>query len=654
MIFPHVSKDTEHGMTRWSLVQAGILSLALGTTALAQNYDPSIQRSSRKIPARALESRTERISPLLPSDADAKPLTPLELRGGAVPTGLGGFYDYQSNGGSPGYLYIRAGEWDRIYTTFMNSLQGGNEDEISASRRVGYAYSSNGGSSWISNRAIQETRLGFPSLTVTSEGLPVIAAHGDLGTGDQSILYMTPGATELSSFFMVSQLPQAAASGKENGVIWPQVVMAKDEATAVVLGSYNNNLEGKEPYAPLQLVTMDINSGEVPAHWGLLTDSATSVTSGGRTAIARSSSGKLAAAWYRLPLDSNDNENGIYISESTDDGATWSTATPVLVGEISISDFNINGDVDTLSAGTNLDLAYLGDEPQLVFTGNMNGFLQFGNILYWSPSKNLKMITLSHQVPGLGAYGIPLDHRQSNMGSLAYPTISVGDDGQHVVVAFSAVSQTLNEAGDAYTSVISELDYLYYRVWGVGSPDGGQNWGRPFIIQDFAGAESDSASIEYPVASEVGRMVDGSFELPLTFMARRYPGMYTGMQDGEIAGPITETLQYFQRFTVTPTMFTNVSATPSTPITVAERFSVRVVPNVTAGSTEVVATLPSSGRVDVRLYTLLGEQVYATSRAGQTGIERIPLDLRDVPAGTYRCAIYQNGYTTSAQIVVAR
>src|SRR5688572_31982151 len=48
----------------------------------------------------------------------------LRLRGGAVPTGLTGFYDYQSNGGSPGYIAVQRGTPEYIVTTYMSSPDG--------------------------------------------------------------------------------------------------------------------------------------------------------------------------------------------------------------------------------------------------------------------------------------------------------------------------------------------------------------------------------------------------------------------------------------------------------------------------------------------------------------------------------------------------
>lgn len=644
--YSHNSAYWSDGMIPWWVIRFGALLMAVHAMATAQGTESDIRTTAASSQAAPVVQG----KPTKQSPASASPLT---LRGGAVPTGLTGFYDYQSNGGSPGYLYMKSGDWDRIYTTFMNSLAGGSDTEVDESRRVGYAYSSDGGVNWVSNRAIAETHLGFPSLVVTADGSPLIATHGDVGDGDQSFLYLSLVPSEISNFFLVSQLPVATASGKVAGVVWPQIVLSQDGSQAIMTGSYNNNSELKEPMSPLQVVSIDINSGDTPARWNTMTDSLSSLTSGGRSVLARSSSGKIGAAWYRIATDAADTEYGIYFAESSDNGVTWGSATPVLVGEITITDFNINGDIDTLTAGSNLDLAYLGDEPQIVFTGNMNSLLQFANVLHWSPSKNLRMVALSHQVPGLGAYGIPPDHRQSNMGSIAYPTISIGDDALHIVVAFSAVAQTLNDVGETI-SAISNDSFMYYRTWAVGSNDGGANWGRPVIVQDFAGDGTDSASIEYPVAAEIARMNNGNFELALTFQARRYPGMFAFTQEEQIAGPITECSQYFQSFTMTPDMFLNTSATRSRPTAFAERFAVRVVPNVTSANAIVEISLPVAGSVDVRLYSLFGEEVFATTRMGRSGFDRISLDLRDLPAGTYRCAITQRGYTTSAPLVITR
>src|SRR5687767_8641288 len=70
------------------------------------------------------------------SYSSASSMDPLNLRGGAVATGLHGFYDYQSNGGSPEYIIVRPGEWNTIYTTFMNSLDGSTTGTITDSRRA--------------------------------------------------------------------------------------------------------------------------------------------------------------------------------------------------------------------------------------------------------------------------------------------------------------------------------------------------------------------------------------------------------------------------------------------------------------------------------------------------------------------------------------
>src|SRR5687768_10017212 len=99
-------------MIRWWLVRAGAVAVAMTAPAVAQRIEGTSGAANRdQIPAPLVQGAPTSSSPVAAA--------PLSLRGGAVPTGLTGFYDYQSNGGSPGYLFIRSGSWDNIYTTFM-------------------------------------------------------------------------------------------------------------------------------------------------------------------------------------------------------------------------------------------------------------------------------------------------------------------------------------------------------------------------------------------------------------------------------------------------------------------------------------------------------------------------------------------------------
>lgn len=578
----------------------------------------------------------------------------LDIGSDANATGLTGYYDYQSNGGSPGYLarYRSPENSGDIYvTTFMNAQDANGVDALNASRRVGYAYSFDGGLTWGRTTSIFDLRLGFPYVQVSNAGIPYIAAHGNLGDGDRAFMFASGEIRGVDDYYPLAELPLRTASGRDGGVAWPSFVLS--DARAVVIGSYSNDID--QPEAPLQVATVNIGDGSSEPTWRNLADSMLSNTSGGRALVARSTSGRIGAAWFKHQLDSNDATWGVYYAESTDGGTTWSSAVAVLSGESIIGDLSINGNADTLSAGSNIDLAFRGEEPQIVFTGNLNNLLQFANVLYWSPSTGLKMVALSHSEQGLGAYSIPLEKRQQNMGSIAYPTISVGDDGRHVVVAFSAVSQTIDAGGNMVDNAVSEDGFQYYRIWGVGSADGGRTWGRPFVIQDFAEKATDSASIEYPSALELSKVTAGTLELPIVYQVKRYPGMYAYTGSGDNAtdrGPITEASQFFQRFIVTPSMFRSTAA--ADPETAAST-GVSLHPNRASTVSALELQLERASGIDVRIVDALGREVAhpVVDETLNAGRHRIQLDVAGLPAGRYLCVVrHGRGVTTRVLEVV--
>jgi hypothetical protein len=630
------------------LLPATALALLASTTLIAQPAERKISTYTNRPPVRTSASKY-RIARKVVVGRE------LRLRGGATPTGLTGYYDYQSNGGSPGYLVVRRGTPDVIVTTYMDADDGTSIDNANASRRTGYAFSADGGATWTNTRSIFDLRLGFPYLQTTPSGRPFIAAHGDLGDGDRSFLFASGEIGGVNDYNPLAELPLTTESGREGGVAWPTFVITKDGSKAVVIGSYSNDIG--QPEAPLQVATVSLVDGATEQRWRNLADSAISTTSGGRAVAAVSESGRIGVAWYRFETDEDDRAWGVYYAESADNGATWSAPVAVLVGEQVYAALNINGDVDTLSAGANLDLAFRGDEPQLVFTGNLNGLLQFANVLYWSPATGLRVIAMSHDAPGLGAYSIPLSKRQQNMASIAYPTVSVGDDGRHVVVAFSAVAQTADVDGDLIEDAVSDDGFQYYRLWGVGSADGGRNWGRPFVIQNFAEKATDSASIEYPSAAETARVSAGSMELPLVFQARRYPGMfiYTGSGDSQTdAGPITECSQYFQRFVVTPAMF--LAASSIAHDGAINGVDATLYPNRTSSVASLELTLARASTIDVRLVDALGREVArpVENRPTSAGVERIHIDATGLAAGIYHCVVRHSDGVVTEKLEVVR
>jgi hypothetical protein len=241
---------------------------------------------------------------------------------------------------------------------------------------------------------------------------------------------------------------------------------------------------------------------------------------------------------------------------------------------------------------------------------------------------------------------------------LAYPTISVGNDGQHILVAFSAVEQHLNETRDTILpGTVSPDGFFYYRVWGVGSADNGVTWGQPFLIQDFAGNGTDSASIEYPSLNESSRVIGDNFEMNLVFQARRFPGMYAFTATNATAGPVSEVGQYFQRTQLPKTLFQPVPTSVKVIPTGASKLAItRSYPNPAMSRMMLDYDLASSGPVTVKIVNVLGDELLIPINGEQSsaGSYTKVVDLSTLPAGPYRIVLTQNGVSTSQPLSIVR
>jgi hypothetical protein len=589
--------------------------------------------------------------------------TPLTLRNGATPTGLWGYYDYQSNGMSPGWLYVEPANPDRIHAVYMLSLTGTDTNTVNSTRRVGYAFSVDGGKTWSATREIEAgLRLGFPYLQVLPDGTPLIAAHGapTLNTPIRTLFYI--GAANTTTFFRAAEFPVGTSSGRVGdnaGVIWPAFAINPKSTNpqapdGIFIGSLSN-LSTEGP-APLQWTKAELG---VSSAWKDFTgDSSITNTSGGRYVITTSPGGKIGVVTRSFgTIDLS----GFYFSESTDGGSTFSE--PVKVFGFDFTDeYMFNGDQDTISPNTAVDLVYLGEEPQIVASGGVGGRFALQGIYHWNPTSGLKRIVLSDSTMGLGLITAAFRKLQPNINFVDYPSISAGDDGQHLVVPFMATAQTTSDATP--DQVASPDGFYYYRIWGIGSPDGGKSWGTPFILQDFAGDGTDSASIEYPSANQIGNVANNEFELSMAFQARRFPGMFAfiindadGNGTPSDKGPINPLYQYFQRTKLGPDKFAvQQASTGSTSSSLARLAFAKSYPNPASSQLTVEYSVPTSGDVTLAVYNSLGTRVLipVNSESAFAGSYTKVLDLSPLPSGPYRLVLTQNGGSVSQDIKIVR
>lgn len=651
-------------------VSAGLVS----APAFAQQRPAGAQAPSQPAatPQPAPETGGYANAPGAPVSSSAQG-TPLQLRNGAVSTGLSGFYDYQANGVVHGRIWVSPADWSKIYTVYMLATDGTDTNTLATSRRVGYAYSTDGGATWQSTREIQPGfRLGFPYMDVAANGTPYIAVHGDPdGQGTRTLIYSgTPGATTFTRTGTYERLSYTGRDGDQGaGVIWPGFVISPADPTKHVVVATLSPKSGppRDADDPVHFSVAPIGTSTA---WDIISDAEISTSSGGRNVLAKSAGGKIGLAYYH---SDDGGGSGIYFTESTNGGVTWNAPVKVMNN-------NTLPDGDTVSTNATLDFTYNGEEPVIAGSGFSRNTASFAfareAIFVWTPSKGLTraVIADSTKLLGLvttfarqGESGNSVQPKQQpNMPELGYPSISVGDDGRHIVVTFSAVAQYPGDDEEhSGEPVVSEDQFFYHRLWVVGSPDGGATWGEPRIIQDFAGEGTDSASIEYPVAAPIAKVTNNNFEHIMTFQARRFPGMYafvvadidttTGNQPAD-RGPINETFQYFQRTTLDPTLFGEPASVDNENESRGGMKFVKSFPNPASGSFTVSYELSVTGKVSLKVYNMLGAEVMApmVDETGYAGTHTRTIDVSALGAGSYRVLLTQNGRSITAPLTIVR
>jgi len=626
-------------------ITAGLASAPLMAQRTVESVNPNLPNT---VPSEAASTTVIGA----PEHGAASMPVPMTLRNGAVWTGLSGYYDYQSNGMLRGRLMIPQSDPQKVYAVYMLSLNGTDETTIDPSRRIGFTYSTDGGATWEATQEIDPNfRLGYPYLDVAEDGTPYIAAHGDpTGEGVRTLMYSgTAGSTEFTrtgTFDRMSALGSAGDGGA--GVIWPAFVIDPTNSAKGVVISTLSYAVGQQP-EPIHFAHPDLGSS---GPWDIIAAMNSATSSGGRNVMMTSPEGKVGIVYYHFDDEGN---SGIYLSESTDGGTSWSTPEQI------IPRLNHPNEEDSLFIGANIDFVYQGEEPYVVATGNIEGLFASQSIYFWSRTQGLKKIAGADSTMGIGAMRAQLTKLQSNMDFVSYPTLSLGDDGKHVVVTFQAAASQLED--DASVNIVNDGGFHFFRVWAVGSPDNGATWHTPRILQDFTGGDGEDATIEYALSNSWGHVQDNNFEHTMIFQAKRDPGMYASVivdvseDDGDQPsdrGEINEAFQFFQRTTLDPTFFGEPASVDDRAATGGMAIQ-RAFPNPARSIFNVDYQLPAAGRVTVKVFDALGAEVLAPVDEMQyVGDYSRNFSVAGLPAGQYRVVVTQNGRSVSHGMTIIR
>jgi hypothetical protein len=512
-----------------------------------------------------------------------------------TPTGLSGFYDYQSNGGSAQYIRTNPAN-GAIHVTYMLA---DDSASTSASRRVGYAYSTNNGSTWntFGNLRVPARRAGFPSLDLlqgANAGSPVLANHNDPGTGLVSLNYVDspPGSGAFSELNPVTPL-----GGDEP--IWPYTAGTSNGGVVFVA----SRSAGGTAHITR---TTDFTAWEAWRAWPPPNNG----DAGGRYPIAANTTGRVGIAMNYV-------DGGIEWLESTNSGQTWPASAT------RIHDSTRIVGADTFQAWVDNDVVYNGNNALHVI-----GELNIGaneptdgaQIVFWSQATGYRVVARKSTTPNV----LPgtLNRAQVNhLGSIGYP--SIGMSGTRIVVVFMGFRADTSAQG-----------WNYGEIYWSQSADNGNTWSTPVNL-----TVSPTLDDRYP---HVSKWNPSGFA-NIVWQEDPVPGAHA-FNDG---APVSRSRQMFQRVTLT-----DVRVGTELPITFKLQQNY---PNPFNPSTNIRFSLPTASNVALKVFNTAGQEV-ATLVEGyrEAGNYEHSFDASQLASGVYYYRLKAGNFIETRKMILTK
>lgn len=508
-------------------------------------------------------------------------------------TTLGGYYDYQSNGGACQYIRVNPANGN-VHVTFMLS-----EDSLSVSpsRRVGYAFSTNAGSSWnnFGNLRVPARRAGFPTLDLlqgANAGLPVIANHNETTPGLLTSALYVDSPEGGGAFSELNNPPIIQGSDEP---IWPYVAGASDGSIVIHASrsvAATNHLTR----------TSDFSTW---APWTLFpgTNSA-----GGRYSTHANNTGRVATLLNAVG-------GGVFLLESTDNGQTW-PASAITVHPPT----RIVGP-DTFQAWVGSDIVYDGNNVLVAINEiniGANEPTDGAQIAFWTQAGGYRVAATRFNTPGV----VSLNISQVNHFSMGYPAIGIS--GSRIVIAYMG-----------FRAETSAVGFNYGDIFYVQSTNGGVTWSTPVNLTNTPNLDE-----RYPSISKYN---PAGFAY-ITWQEDPQPGS-SAFNDN---APLSRSRQVFYRLS----LITDVGQESSLPT----EFSVsQNYPNPFNPATKIDYTVAKAGPVSIKVYNTLGQQVATlVNEHLSPGQYQVTFDGADLPSGVYIYTMRAGNYVESKKMMLVK
>ncbi len=519
---------------------------------------------------------------------------PRSMNAVGTSTTLTGFYDYQANGGAVQHIRVNPANGN-IHVVYMLAEDSANSNP---SRRVAYAFSSNNGTTWnnFSNVRVPARRAGFPTIDLLqgpNAGLPTIANHNDPGTGLRTVLYVD--SPEGTGAFSELNTPPALGSDEP---IWPFVAGPSD-GSIVIHASRSaggtNHLNRTTDFATWQ------------ATW---TDYPPLNSSGGRYSTAANSTGRVGSLLNAVA-------SGVFLLESTNNGASWPAASQ-MIHEAS----RIAG-ADTFQAWVGSDIVYRGNNAMVAISElniGANDPTDGSQIVFWSAATGYRVAASRANTPGVVT---AMNRTQVNHSIIGYPAI--GTSGDTLVIVYNGFRPDTSAVG-----------FNFSDIFVVVSTNGGTNWTAPRNLTNTSNLDE-----RYPSISKWNQRGFAN----ITWQEDRQPGAHA-FND---AAPISRSTLIHYRW---PLVITDVRV--GTELPSAYQLEQNY-PNPFNPSTRIAYNIPVGSDVSLKVYNALGQEVATLVNDHRSaGNYEADFSGSTLASGVYYYTLKAGGFAATKKMVLMK
>ncbi len=515
-------------------------------------------------------------------------------------TGLTGFFDFQVNVGACQYIRVDPSDATGrlIHVIMMEATDSTNP--TGPSRGTYYAYSTDAGATWdtFNQLRIPERRSGYPSLDMlqgATQGT-IISNHNDPGSGNIVTFTYVDSPPGVGAFAEIGTPGQVFGSDER---IWPDVTGASD-------GSIVLSASRQTARTCFITRTSDFVSW---APWTNLTP-----TGGAGLPMKSNGTGRVGC----LHNTTFGTVDGVYLFESTDNGATWPAT-----GQQIFPNPRVEGP-DSFAFTLGSDLVYNGNNVYVVsaeINANASVLTDSAQITFWSQATGYVVAASKRNTPGVA----PVENLPTlNTVTLDMP--SIGLSGNAIVVAYHAMMK----------DDLSPNGYNCCDIFLVHSTDGGATWSNPRNLSNSRGLDDRFVSV---APWNPPGVVD------LVWQEDTEAG---GQVIGDPGTTIQRTRQVFLRTGLT----TDVPEVG----TRASSFSLNQnYPNPFNPNTVITYSLPSSSNVKLSVYGMMGQEVATlVNEHKEAGEYRVSFGASKLSSGVYFYTLKAGSYSVTRKMVLMK